>query len=317
MKKLCLVAVLLALPLTATAQQPHRRGDDRRSADRGSDKSQHANASRQDSMGTTRTSTAPAPPPPAAPGNTGLSLPPIGLPPAKSSMPWWEQKQSPWWEHQAPPPWEKQQVPAWQTNNPARTILNRERNQSVVVNNRGRWHDRVPDVVYVLPPYRYFPTTLPGINEHYVSPPPPTTPVMVGTVQAAAAPVGALRLEVEPRDELQVFVDGVFIGTPADHGDDIELSPGVRHIELRARGYRPLTFDAEILPDRLITYRGKLDRDEAASPSTPAATIITPTAMPAKTTMYVIPGCYLGNVEPKPSDLKPGCNIRSMITILP
>ena len=316
MRKLCLVAVLLALPLTATAQQPHRRADDRRSADRGSD--QHANTARQDnSTSTTKTST--TTPPPPANGATGLGLPQIGLSPAKSSMPWWEQNQSPWWEHQAPPSWERQQVPAWETKNPARTLLDRDRNQIPIAvdKNRGHGNDRRVEIVYVIPPYRYFPTTLPGINEHYVSAPPPTTPVVVGTVQTTAVPVGALRVEVEPRDLLQVFVDGVFVGTPADHGDEIELSPGVRHVELRARGHRPLAFDAEILADRLITYRGALERDEAADPSTPAPTVITAPTASGPTTMYVIPGCYLGNIEPKESDLKPGCSIRSMIKIIP
>lgn len=295
-------------------------------------------------MGTPRTTSAPAPPPPAAPGNTGLSLPPIGLPPAKSAMPWWEQRQSPWWENQPPPTWERQQVPLYLTNNPSRALLDRGLNnqqrqqvplyltnnpsralldrsrnnqQAFIGNNRGRWHNRKADVVYVIPSYGYFPTMVTGVNEHYIAEPPPTTtPVPAGSVEPAAVPVGALRLEVEPRDLLQVFVDGVFVGTPSADGNEIELAPGIRHVELRASGYKPLTFDAEILPDRLITYRGKLDRDEAANPSTPAPTVITPSAAPAPTTMYVIPGCYLGNVEPKEADLKPGCNIRSMITIL-
>ena len=37
--------------------------------------------------------------------------------------------------------------------------------------------------------------------------------------------MGALRLEVEPKESLQIFVDGVYIGTPADLGDEIELRP--------------------------------------------------------------------------------------------
>ena len=62
--------------------------------------------------------------------------------------------------------------------------------------------------------------------------------------------MGALRLDVEPKESLQIFVDGVYIGTPADLGDEIELAPGTRRIELRARGYRTLTFSAEIIDGR-------------------------------------------------------------------
>lgn len=330
MRTLCLVAVLLALPLTATAQQSQRRGDDRRSSadsgwpNRGSEQRGQATSDKTPAPRAHSTNANDKTPPPPVNGAMGLGLPPIGLPPAKSTgmspgkqpTPPWEQKQTPWWERQGPPPWERQQVPAWQTMNPARTLLDREKNQKVIVKG-DRWHDRRPDIVYVLPPYRYFPTTLPGINEHYIAEPAPASPIVVGTVQTPVVPVGALRVEVEPRDLLQVFVDGVFVGAPADHGDAIELTPGVRHVELRARGYKPLAFDAEILADRLITYRGVLERDSAAEPSIPAPLVIAPPpAASGPTTMYVIPGCYLGNIEPKESDLKPGCSLRSMITIV-
>ena len=62
--------------------------------------------------------------------------------------------------------------------------------------------------------------------------------------------MGALRLEVEPKESLQIFVDGVFLGTPADLGDELELTPGTRRVELRARGYRSLAFSAEIVDGR-------------------------------------------------------------------
>ena len=57
-----------------------------------------------------------------------------------------------------------------------------------------------------------------------------------------------------------------FVGTPADLGDEFELAPGTRRIELRARGYRTLTFSAEIVDGRSITYRGSLERLERAPP---------------------------------------------------
>ena len=33
--------------------------------------------------------------------------------------------------------------------------------------------------------------------------------------------------------------------------------------------------------------------------------------------MYVIPGCYLGNVSPKNVTLPPGCDISKLTTITP
>jgi hypothetical protein len=50
------------------------------------------------------------------------------------------------------------------------------------------------------------------------------------------------------------------------------------------------------------------------APSPPKTT----SAVPAGSkTMYVIPGCYLGNVSPKEVALPPGCDLKKLMTILP
>ena len=113
-------------------------------------------------------------------------------------------------------------------------------------------------MIYALPPYGYFP----GYDsyEHGVR-----RDERRGHRSAACAPppmpeTGFLKLDVEPRGVVQVFVDGVYIGTLADLGDEIELAPGVRRIELRAPGYRPLTSTAEIVVrsiDRLSRRAGE------------------------------------------------------------
>jgi hypothetical protein len=130
--------------------------------------------------------------------------------------------------------------------------------------------------------------------------------------------MGALRLEVEPRESLQIFIDGVYVGRPVDLGDQIEVGAGTRRIELRAPGYRTLTFTAEIADGRSITYRGTLERfpDSPAAPVKPAATAPAAPAAPAGSrVMYVIPGCYLGNVSPKTVALPDGCDISKLTTI--
>ena len=134
-------------------------------------------------------------------------------------MPWWENQPTPWWERQNTPWWERNRpVASPQSWNPARTLLN----APVVVNQRQDFGDRRQfrkhtgsSVIYVLPAYRYFPYTYPGVTEAYVTPPPPTQFVSPGPPQAPPTPLGFLHLEVEPRELLQVFVDGVYIGTPA------------------------------------------------------------------------------------------------------
>jgi hypothetical protein len=126
-----------------------------------------------------------------------------------------------------------------------------------------------------------------------------------------------------------VFVDGLYIGSLADLGDEIELRLGARRIELRAPGYRTLTFSTEIVPDRTIVYRGALEpvgsapappAPAAPSPTSPAPAppaAVTPSATRGPMTMYLIPGCYMGNVAPKEKDLRPGCDINNLQKIEP
>ena len=70
-------------------------------------------------------------------------------------MPWWEQRRVPSWEQKQTPAWERPQVPAWEMNK-ARTMLDEERDARRLAKTPRPRHKR-PAVVYVLPPYRYFP----------------------------------------------------------------------------------------------------------------------------------------------------------------
>lgn len=169
-------------------------------------------------------------------------------------------------------------------------------------------------VVYVVPSYPYVQDTT---TATVVTPPPPAQVIARPAPAPPPSPpaVGFLNLDVEPRLLLQIYVDDVFIGTPADLGDELKLSPGTRRVELRARGYKTLTFSAEIVENRSINYRGTLERDPSAPPPEAAAT--RPPVMSGSTTMYLIQGCYLGNIAPKANELRPGCDIAKMITFRP
>lgn len=278
---LCLIAVLVALPPTASAQEQRLavpRSDENRSEQRRS--------------GAQR-------------------------PASTSPLPWWERQQAPWWERQQTPAWELNQIPGYANGNVARAMLNQQRNhqrrnQQPQNGNYLRPHHYPPSVVFVLPQYRYFSESLPTTTQFVPAPPPPIAPVAAAPVP----PMGALRLEVEPKESLQIFVDGVYLGMPADLGGELELGAGTRRIELRARGYRSLTFSAEIVNGRSITYRGTLERSESASPAAPAAPAA-PAPPAGSKTIYMIPGCYLGNVSPKNVTLRTGCDISKLTTITP
>lgn len=344
MRYTCLVAILIALPVTADAQQrvvagrgqpaptqsrtdqtrAERRAEQRSPEPRQSNQrhaEQRQNAQRQHNQrdaGQPQTS----------------FLGPIGLPPAPAQrmprweqrqIPAWEQKQAPWWERQQAPSWERQQVPVSQMKNVARHMLDQERDARRLARNPRPVHPIYrpgfgrPPIYYPLPPYGYFfPFTTYGygyetsVTTAEVTPPPPEPET------------GFLRLEVEPRHLLQVFVDGLYVGTIADLGDDIELRLGVRRIELRAPGYRTLIFDTQIVFDRTVVYRGALElmEPDAGATSATDATSATrapdaPVAPAGSRTMYLIPGCYMGNVEPTAAMLRPGCDISKLKTISP
>ena len=221
----------------------------------------------------------------------------------------------------------------WEQKNPAREILNQMHDERRLAKTPRPNRHNQPPIVYVLPPYRYFPNHSIysyGVSSSTVSiAPPPPNVVATEPLPPPAAETGVLRLEVEPRDLLQVFVDGLYVGTPADLGDELELRLGARRSELRARGYRTLIFDTEIVPDRTVIYRGALELAPVASvpappapaPAAPDARVApvapAPRVAPEKTKIFLIPGCYMGNVEPDKAALRDGCDISKLVIVTP
>ncbi len=121
--------------------------------------------------------------------------------------------------------------------------------------------------------------------------------------EAASRITGMLRLEITPATGLQYYVDGLHIGSSSELGTEFEVNAGARRIEIRAEGYQPVVFDARFVPGETITRRGALERVQATA-ALPRAT--------GSRTMYVIPGCFMGNARPEPGALPKGCDIRRL-----
>lgn len=174
---------------------------------------------------------------------------------------------------------------------------------------RGQRHHRpfVPFVVFA-PPYWY---GMPGYGvSHALAPAAPAPGVVVAEppLPPAASPAppapatGVLRLDVAAAPGVEVYVDGYFAGLLDELGPELALEPGAYTVELRAAGYEPLTIKVHITVSRTTTYRGAL------TPSPMAASAPLP-----RSTLYYIPGCYLGNVHPREVELPPGCDRDRMI----
>lgn len=166
----------------------------------------------------------------------------------------------------------------------------------------GRWQRGAFAPVVLLPPYYWY---LPAAGAAPFAPPAPPR-------EAPRHATGTLWLDVTPAVPMQVFVDGYYIGTTDELGTGLDLEAGQRRLELRAPGYEPLTFGARIDANRTLTYRETLRRreDAAASAASPAVPpLAPPSAPPVPMTLYVIPGCYAGNVPPAAAMLPPGCDL--------
>jgi hypothetical protein len=77
------------------------------------------------------------------------------------------------------------------------------------------------------------------------------------------ADTGGVSFDVTP-DTAQVFVDGSLVGTAGSFGpryQPLGLTPGRHRVEIRAPGYRTLTFDADIQAGQVIPYQGQLQRN--------------------------------------------------------
>jgi hypothetical protein len=84
--------------------------------------------------------------------------------------------------------------------------------------------------------------------------------VQRGSEQSAP---GGVSFEITP-DSAAVFVDGTYVGTAATFGptsQPLGLIPGRHHIEVRAAGYRTMTFDADVRSGQVIPYQGTLQRN--------------------------------------------------------
>ena len=115
---------------------------------------------------------------------------------------------------------------------------------------------------------------------------------------------GVLRLEITPASGLEYYVDGLYFGSSSNLGTLLEMNPGPRRIEVRAAGYKPLVFDTRIYAGSETTFRATLEPLMQQPPAQPTG----------NRTMFIIPGCYMGNAAPTPGELRPGCDINRLVT---
>jgi hypothetical protein len=125
---------------------------------------------------------------------------------------------------------------------------------------------------------------------------------------------GRLLLSLHSGIDPQIFVDGYYVGLFSDVAGELILDAGGHTIELHEQGFLDARVDVRIPLDGTITLDVALKPIESAP--LPFAAPIAPASSPAPppTTIYVIPGCYIGNVPPQQVTLPAGCDGRGSIT---
>ena len=116
---------------------------------------------------------------------------------------------------------------------------------------------------YAAPSYGYPPpNSTPNPSSAYPSSDPAQQPGPSVSVQRGGQPSapGGISFEVTP-DTAAVFVDGTYVGTAGTFGPQsppLGLIPGRHKVEIRASGYRTMTFDADVTSGQVIPYQGTL-----------------------------------------------------------
>ncbi len=117
---------------------------------------------------------------------------------------------------------------------------------------------------YYTPDVYVTPAPYPSDSYAYQQAPPAAYPEneapQYGDASQQAA--GGVSFEITPEDAA-VFVDGTYVGTAATFGpaaQPLGLTPGRHRIDIRAAGYRTMTFDADVTAGQVIPYRGVLSR---------------------------------------------------------
>ena len=127
--------------------------------------------------------------------------------------------------------------------------------------------------------------------------------------------IGYVYLNLHSGGDPRIFVDGEFVGLFSDYAGRLRLDAGLHTLELRADGYAGVRLEVNLGVDEVITYDIDLKPIETAPlPSAVEPVPQPPISTPLPSTIYLIPGCYVGNVPPTQVTLPAACDANGLIT---
>jgi hypothetical protein len=113
-----------------------------------------------------------------------------------------------------------------------------------------------------------------------------------------------------------VFVDGTYVGSTEQLGDDLTLDAGSHVVDVQADGHPAQRFTVRVAAGKTTTHDLTRSSAEGRATSTPAsASGAESDGHPARTPIFIIAGCYAGNVPPVAATLPAGCDPARMTTL--
>ena len=125
--------------------------------------------------------------------------------------------------------------------------------------------DAYPPADYPYPPSTAYPPSAypaPSYPQSAYPPDPQSEPGSINVQPPNQASTGGLSFEITPGDA-EVFVDGNRVGTVDQFtptSQPLGLPAGRHQVNVRAPGYRSVTFDVNIVAGQVIPYQGSLER---------------------------------------------------------
>jgi hypothetical protein len=113
-------------------------------------------------------------------------------------------------------------------------------------------------------PYYYpYPSPTPYPYPYADPGPDPSYGYPSGSVNVMPNNTGGLSFDISP-SSAAIYVDGQYAGAAADYSSTmppLALTPGRHYIDIRADGFEPIVFDADVLVGQVIPYQGTMRRD--------------------------------------------------------
>lgn len=142
-----------------------------------------------------------------------------------------------------------------------------------------------------------------------------TKPGLSTSKPAAAATrtgrTGTLAFDTKDDDTpFLVFVDGAYLGASDDLGTSLTLPAGSHEIEVQADGRPSTRVSVRIASGKTTTHEISFGAREDGAPAPVAQASAVDSGR-----VYIIPGCYAGNVPPVAATLRAGCDA-AKVTLL-